>query len=524
MVKKEGVKKRRGHLVSAPKRRVNRSVGKVKNVATNSVRTSVKKSAKKSVGKSAKKSVGKNIKTPVGKNVKTPVKKSAKKPVGKNVKKSSLQIKKDMELFATGVERLKALERELDSIDTRGFSKEEGVIRSKLKNVSDIPTIERLIKSLALKVRGKYRPTRRRKSKVSLDVEEIKKSVPSIKGSIRDLSRKVEEISKKKKRRRGGKKKKRGSELSSDIKEIGEKVPAIESGIKKLSKKIDEYSEDRQGDVDVGVGILVDSDFNGFLKNLKIGLSDRVRTKEKEIDEVLKKDLIRRESKFKEKYEGLVREYNLKKRKLESDMERKYALKVKASLRDEVSLEFDKKLREKFNSEKKRLDREYKGQLRSHANEVLDRDEVALRKRLESEFLRRSRVLDANFRKEQSKIRLDADKMRKKIESERKRGLNQFENRKDALSSQRRDLAGAMTKFELQKKEERRKLHEEMLDEFHKKLDSEIIKREKVIRAKLNNEFELKLKKGIQEHEEMLKKKKMDLELEIQNKMKSLLN
>jgi len=298
----------------------------------------------------------------------------------------------------------------------------------------------------------------------------------------------------------------------------------VESGIRKLSKKIDEYSEDRQGSIDVGVGILVDSDFNGFLKNLKAGLSDRVRTKEKEIDEVLKSDLIDRESKFKEKYEGLVREYNLKKKRLEGDMARKYALKVKSSLRNEVSLEFDKKLEEKFNLEKKRLDKEYKEQLKMHADEVLDKDEVRLRKKLESEFLKRSKVLDVNFRKEQVKIMVAAENVKKKLESERKRELNKLGSQREVLSSQKRNLADTMAKFEVQKKEERKRLHEKMARDFHEKLDSEIVKREKVIRAKLTNEFELKLRKGIQEHEERLNKKKMDLELEIQNKMKSLLN
>ena len=37
--------------------------------------------------------------------------------------KSPLQTKRDLELFARGVERLKELESELNHLDTRGYSK-----------------------------------------------------------------------------------------------------------------------------------------------------------------------------------------------------------------------------------------------------------------------------------------------------------------------------------------------------------------------------------------------------------------
>ena len=74
-------------------------------------------------------------------------KKTSKKRVNKKEKSSASISKKDFEAFKFGVSRLKELENELKSIDTRGFSKETIEIRSKLKNVSEIPNIERLLKS-----------------------------------------------------------------------------------------------------------------------------------------------------------------------------------------------------------------------------------------------------------------------------------------------------------------------------------------------------------------------------------------
>lgn len=44
----------------------------------------------------------------------------------------------DFEAFKFGVQRLKDLEKELNSLDTRGFSKEVQVIKSKLKTLDHL--------------------------------------------------------------------------------------------------------------------------------------------------------------------------------------------------------------------------------------------------------------------------------------------------------------------------------------------------------------------------------------------------
>lgn len=65
--------------------------------------------------------------------------------------------RKDFETFQFGVERLKELRKEFESLDTSGFHKEAMSIRSKLKDVSQIPYVEREMRNLKKKIAGKYR-------------------------------------------------------------------------------------------------------------------------------------------------------------------------------------------------------------------------------------------------------------------------------------------------------------------------------------------------------------------------------
>ncbi|MDP1729117.1 MAG: hypothetical protein Q8L27_02860 [archaeon] len=62
--------------------------------------------------------------------------------------------REDFEVFASGVRRLRELEKELDSSDTKNFKQEERDIRRKLKSVHLIPQIERDINELKAKISG----------------------------------------------------------------------------------------------------------------------------------------------------------------------------------------------------------------------------------------------------------------------------------------------------------------------------------------------------------------------------------
>ena len=91
------------------------------------------------------------------------VKKKVKKEVfrgkvaKKTAKKNSVS-RKDFETFKFGVQRLNELKKELKSLDTRGFFKEEQDIIKRLENVSEIPVIERKLLNLKLKINNRENP------------------------------------------------------------------------------------------------------------------------------------------------------------------------------------------------------------------------------------------------------------------------------------------------------------------------------------------------------------------------------
>lgn len=371
--------------------------------------------------------------------------KKVNKKIDKTSKNSSMN-RKDFEAFKFGVQRLKELKEEFDSLDTRGFSKEAQRIRSKLNNVSEIPNIERELRELKLKINKKYRPQKKRRNFIKRDIEDIKEDIPELKEEI-----------------------------------------------KKLSKRVG-TSRKKETSIDSGVGNLVDVEFNTFLSDVKNSLSGRIRNREKEIDDTLKIDLQKRDQKFRNKYADLVREFNKKQRESEETLNKKqreseekqkrseeafdkkqkrseeilnkkYATKVKVSLSKEISEKFNEKLNEKLNSEKVALAKEYKASLKAHAQESLAKQK---------------------------------EDMIEKLQKDRE-------------------------KFNLYKEEEREKMHDKLVDEFHKKLESELTRKEKIIKSQIQNNYDLKLKAQLQEHEANMKKKKIDLEIEMQKKIKQIL-
>ena len=62
-----------------------------------------------------------------------------------------------------------------------------------------------------------------------------------------------------------------------------------------------------------------------------------------------------------------------------------------------------------------------------------------------------------------------------------------------------------------------------MLREFNYRLHDEVDRKEKLLRKNLVNEFQLKLKKKIDEHEEQIRQEKLNLEIEMQKKIKQVL-
>jgi len=217
-----------------------------------------KKEKKKIVIKAVKRKIKKiekkeNKKKVVKKKIKKIEKKENKKKIIKKqvrkikklkirpVQKSPEQIKKDLSVFTKGVERLKELENEINSLDTRGFYKEEQTIRAKLKNVSDIPIIETAIKNLKLKINKKYKPKHKKKSpynQIIENIDEVMGGVPKIEKHFAKLKAEVEKVSRLKQKAKNKKLKEKSKEFKcprcGDVVSF-ESTAISESGIKVCS-------------------------------------------------------------------------------------------------------------------------------------------------------------------------------------------------------------------------------------------------------------------------------------------------
>lgn len=99
-----------------------------------------------------------------------------------------------------------------------------------------------------------------------------------------------------------------------------------------------------------------------------------------------------------------------------------------------------------------------------------------------------------------------------------------MEESKRKLQKAREDLKKAQKEFEFHSKIERENMQNIIHEQVHKKLEEELAKKEKMLRAQLRNEFGEKLSKRIQEHDLEIKKKKEKLEEEMQKRVRQVLS
>jgi hypothetical protein len=298
-----------------------------------------------------------------------------KKMVKKKVKKPASVSKSDFEVFARGVERLKELGAELDGLDTRGFSKDAQAIRARLKTVSEIPSIEMDLKKLRAKIDNKFKPKKKRSSpKRNKDIGEIKDGLPKIERRIRELGSKVERMNSKKRK------------------------------------------------VDSGVGELVEVGFDNFLNDLKSGVSERVKMKEKQVAFSLKKDLVEHERVFRKKHSEMVKDFHMKRRGLEKDYHGKMS-----SGREKLMVEFRKKVEDnkkkvaaglkKMSDDEKRFKKNKEAEI-SKIKEDLRKSKVAFEKHKSSDVAKRRKdFLEKKKGLEKKKIELG--KKREMLEKKR---------------------------------------------------------------------------------------------------------
>lgn len=379
-------------------------------------------------------------------------KKNTQEPIGR----------KDFEAFKFGVERLKSLEAELNSMDTTGFSREAQDIRSRLKTVSEIPNVERKMKTLRAKIDARNHPAPQR------------------------VIQKVKVIHVKPKRR------KRPVKLKPKV-------------VRKVHRDV--------------------------LKEVKKSMSKKFKSRGKKIDEVLRSDLQRREDAFKDKRSVLIKEFNLRKKELENKLRKKYAMRVKTSLHDEISHRFNTELQKKLDSEKTRLNKLYLANLKKHADEQLKRQQ--LHEKLKNELARRVKGMEEGFRKRQERIELERKKEKAKISGE-KQTLKKL---KSSLEKQKRSKARVLKRlgrteknlskdkqdFDAKKNREVEKIKKRLAKKFHRDLENHISLREEKIRVQMRKDFEESLRKHLKAHRNDLQKKRSKLESNFNQTVGSLL-
>jgi len=478
--------------------------------------------------------------------------------------KNTSQIRRDFEVFAQGIERLKELRNELDSLDTTGFSKEEQSIRSKLKNVSDIPIIERELRVLSEKIKKGYRKEPRRKgsySWIKKDIGEIKSVIPEIKNQITNLSRKVselgetDEIAKIKreisqlnersknieklsdvsqlikkvellsnkieneeklhhstKGKHRAKKRASHSWIKRDIGEIKSVIPEIKNQITNLSRKVGEL-----GETDELVKVKEEiTKLNEKSKNIE-KLSDIPKLMNKVELLSSKLDLL---SKGREKEEG----------KVDSEVDVLVGRNF-SNLLNDVKLGLSKRVEKKEAeiSDYLKADLEKRKEEYKRKYDSLEREFSGKREKLESEL---NRGYQKKLREELHKevIQRFNEELRKKIEAKRielakkyKVGLRKHTQEK--LKEEEQGLKNKYKKelglFEAQKqkffedsqkklKEEEKKLKEELLDQLHKKIEKEFTRKKEIVRVELRKHAQEKLK---QEEQGLKNKYKKELGL-----------
>ena len=209
------------------------------------------------------------------------------------------EVHEDFSSYGERIDKLKSLERELKILDPHGFAVEEKIIKSKLKDPTAIPELEKRLSKLKKKMLGKH-----------------KKKSPVVK-----IGKNVDELT-------------------------NVEIPKLHSEIKTLKKVLDEKEneDEKRKNVDAGVGVLVEDRYQNFISSLKHDLSEKEKKEEEILKEKIKKELI-------EKERLLNLDYDKKVLKLKEDYEKK----IQLHLEDEVRRKFNQELQKKLGAEISKL-------------------------------------------------------------------------------------------------------------------------------------------------------------------------
>jgi len=311
------------------------------------------------------------------------------------------KLRRDFYRFQMKVDKLNELRHELNTLDTKGFENETTVIRSMLKDTSAIPKIEKMIKQLRVKI------MKRRKVRKKSPLRKIAKSV---------------------------------KEVSEDVESIENSNVQLKKEIGELKNRLDE-TLNKRGAVNSEVGLVVDRQFQSFIKGVKVDLSEKVKNKEKQLNDRLRKELTLRKKEIESRYQDMQKKLMASYADKEQRLKKRYDEKIEKGLQKEIDERFAEELRKKFNSERAKVDAQYVSQVK---------------KKYFNSFLKQKRLLEAKLQN-----------LTKKKVAEVLR--------------------------------EKKKFRKRFVEEYHKKLVAELNNYKTQINAELKKKFDEKMKKFVDE-------------------------
>ena len=375
------------------------------------------------------------------------------------------QLKKEFDSFARGVSQLEALRKELNSLDSSGFELEVKSIRVKLKDIHEISEVKKEIVLL------KKRIAKRGSDKVV----HVKRSTSQAK----NLRKKIEKLEK-----RRAKKQLSKSQVSS----ISE-IPKIEKELSSLKKSFKEHSSSANIRIDSGVGVLVDSKFDDFVRNLKGELSQKLKQRKLDLSKEMEQGLAKKKKEFSDKYSALVKEQH-----------EKYKERVDNELAREVKRRFERELDNGLAKERNRI-----------ISELIKEDA----KRLNFERKNLTRKLHEHYSKKEKefdrKIVLEKKKLKESLAKVKKMRLKNASHRKAFNEYKQKQLSELVEMISEEKKRiaeiERTKLRE--IENLKKKQNSRVKERSNLLerRMKLLDRTEKKDKEIIRNKLRELKEK-----------------
>jgi hypothetical protein len=342
--------------------------------------------------------------------------------------KGKSTIVKDFEVFSKGVQRLEEIKKELDGLNVRGYGNEVASIRARLKNVSEIPSVEKDMKALKAKIYGGSGKT----------------SAP-VNKKIKQLETKIRA------------KRSISSQQSKNIK----KVPVLQREITLLRNELQRQKDEERKKkellrrIDPSVDLLTNEAFGLSLNEVKVELSNRLKNKEAEMQRQLHDDLVLREKSFNGKYKDLEGKYHQMyeervERQLKKDVQKKFkellnkklkakkavlskgelkALKIQAEKEFETSkLQLKNQLRNDLLIEKKKMKNSFEEELLVHKHQ--------LHKKFEEKVLGEVRKLRKEQEDKKNFLEMDLEKKKKELAEER------HKERQAILENQKRFLEG----------------------------------------------------------------------------------